>query len=294
MNPKTMIPLGVALVLGLVAAMSARSFMRHPAAEGPAIGNLRPVVVADRNIGPGQTLKLEDLAVAKATAEMATDAVFTEPGVLKGRVTTMPLLKGQPVVEGLLAPIGAGTGLQALVPNGMRAVTLEVNEYTGVAGFLVPGCRVDVVATVRGEDNEMSSRTVVQDIRVQAVGEHMPDTDISPSEQIKSVTLIGTPREVEAIDLAAATGRVRLVLRGGNDSHVQSVDGVSVAELRGNKSVPASMAMIPTTRPAGEPIQPVQAHVRTVQVIRAGVESIVNMPEPQGPTVTQSPENYTN
>jgi pilus assembly protein CpaB len=286
MNQRTLIPLVIAGALGLIAAISAKSLMHSRPAALPT-GDLKPVVVAKSTLAPGTLLKADDLTIARATAELASDEVFADRALLVGRVTSERVMKGEPITETVMAPAGVGEGLQALVPDGMRAVTIEVNEFTGLAGFLVPGCRVDIVARMHGEDGELQSRTVVQNMRVQAVGQRTQGIgDPVPGEPIRSVTLLGTPREAEALDLASSSGGLRLVLRAGSDSKVSPVAGMTLAELRnGGTMGEASISRSPTTQPALADAQ--SGRQRMVQIIRGGVTTEVPMPLPAEPRVTQ-------
>jgi len=294
MNQRTMIPLVIAGVLGLIAAISAKSLMHSRPAPAPT-GDLKPVVVAKVTLSPGTLLKADDLTIARATAELASDAVFADRALLVGRVTSERVVKGEPITETVLAPAGVGEGLQALVPDGMRAVTIEVNEFTGLAGFLVPGCRVDIVARMHGEDGELQSRTVVQNMRVQAVGSRTQGiSDPIPGEPVRSVTLLGTPREVEALDLASSSGGLRLMLRAGTDSKVAAIAGMTLAELRnGGTMGQSSIARAPTTQPLAMVDSQTGKQQRMVQVIRGGVTTEVPMPLQAEPRMTQTPLEST-
>ena len=166
---------------------------------------------------------------------------------LEGRVLATAAVKGSPVLQSMLAPKGSGSGLQALIPDGMRTITIEINEFSGVAGNLVPGCRVDVVSSFNGDANgEMVSRTIVQNVKVTALGSRRAaeneqagnGNNAGAQNQVKSVTLLATPREAEAIELATATGRPRLILRSGKDGETLPSDGISVAELRHGSATP--------------------------------------------------------
>jgi pilus assembly protein CpaB len=293
MNQRTLIPLVIAGVLGLVAAISAKALM-HTRPAPQQTGDLRPVVVAKATLSPGSLLKTDDLTIARATAELASDQVFADRALLVGRVTSERIVKGEPITEAVLAPAGVGEGLQALVPEGMRAVTVEVNEFTGLAGFIVPGCRVDIVARVHGEDGELQSRMVVQNMRVQAVGSRTQGiSDPVPGEPIRSVTLLGTPREVEAIDLASASGGLRLVMRAGSDQAVSPIAGVTLAELRNGGTMGQ---MIPHSMPTTQPVAMNDAsssRQRMVQVIRGGVTTEVPMPLQPEPAMTKGLESTT-
>lgn len=299
MNAKTWIPLSLAVVLGLVAMKVTRDVLAKKEAPVDAKVNTARVVVAKHNVPAGTALRGEDLALADMGGDISPESVFRDPAQVEGRVVTSGLAKGQPVMEALLAPVGTGSGLQAVVPRGMRAITVEVNEFSGLAGFLVPGCRVDVVSTISGEGGDVVSRTIVQNVEVTALGRRQQLTGEEP-DQTKSVTLLVTPRDAEAIELAAATGRPRLLLRSSGDKDVPRSDGITVAELRGRKrndpfaATPVEVFRhTPATRPVDEPpLTPVAfqpaTREHTVRVIRGGVESEVTMqlPPEKGQTLT--------
>src|SRR5687768_12667047 len=163
MNWKNWIPLVLAVVLGLVAAKVTRDTLKRRAG-GPAQTRVVRVVVATGNVAPGQELTASMVRLAAIASDVPPTNAFTDPARVVGRVATAPLFNGQPVLEDLLAPKGAGTGLQALVPKGMRAITVDVNETSGLGGMLVPGCRVDVVSTLNGASREDTvACTIVQD-----------------------------------------------------------------------------------------------------------------------------------
>lgn len=292
MNWKTWAPLVLAVVLGLVAMKIARDVMSKNQAP-QAAGNT--IVVLKSDLPAGSALSIADLGTARVAGDFKSDAVFVNAADLEGRVLTVPAAKGSPVLETMLAPRGTGAGLQALIPEGMRAVTVEINEFTGLAGYLTPGSRVDVVATMNDDGNEMVSRTIVQNIRVQTVGSR---TQTEQGTPVKSVTLIATPREAEAIELAATTSKPRLVLRSSTDNDTPVSDGITVAELR-RSGVPASdpfdiapaVNIAPATQPATvtQAFQP-ETRPRTIQrsvkIIRGGVESETTVEEialPVGP-----------
>ena len=263
MNVKTWIPLALAIVLGLIAAKVASDTLvrNRGAAQGPA--KSVNVVVARVPVAPGEALTAEMLTLGPISGELPPPNSFAQPGEVVGRVAAAPLLVGQPVVETLLAAKGAAAGLQALVPRGMRAITVEVNETTGLAGMIVPGCHVDVVSTLNGAHKEDTvACTIVQDVLVQAVGQrltaHRGAEEKEPAP-VRSVTLIATPRDAEAIELASSTGRTRLVLRGAHDRALSDTTGITFVELRGDESMTLPVATpvsTPATQPATMPVLP--------------------------------------
>jgi pilus assembly protein CpaB len=293
MNWKTWVPLVLAIVLGVVAAKVAKdTLMKNRAAAGPA-GKFVKIVVAKDDIQPGQEIKAEQINLAQVQENAAPASSFTDVEKLNGRSAEMMILKGQPIVEAMLAQEGAGTGIQALIPKGMRAVTIEVNEFTGVAGLLVPNCHVDILATINdGASNTQVSKAIVQNVTVKAVGQRTTvngNEPPNPNEMFRSVTLLLTPKDAEAIELACTTGRPRLVLRGGRDTEMVTTEGVTLGELRGGAGdkVKTELVLTPATQPtiviAPPTTQPETVAVRTaparvVTLIKGGVASQVSLP----------------
>ena len=325
-NWKTWVPLAVAVVLGLVAAVVAFDITNKPRAAAQAADPMVDLVVAARDVNAGEALTSADLSTMKIAApqsdakkgetEPAAPVVgFPSAGMLVGRVMRAPAFAGQPIVEAQLAPLGAGSGLQAVLPAGMRAVTVEIDEYRGVAGFLVPGCHVDVVTTVQGKgDSDTLAKTVAQDIEVLAVGRTIgraypsagpangpagspggPEMEAKP-EVSKSVTLRATPEQAEALELAARLGLPRLVLRANGDRASTDNAGVSLAMLRGESTGPAGRATTPTMLAMSKSARPAHAAAnaaastaaaapegRPVQFIRRGVVTVEYADGPSRP-----------
>lgn len=286
MRLSTWIPLGLAIVLGLAAAVVARSMLANRKGDdSPA--QLR-LVVARENVAPGHELQASDLTLTAVGGDSRPEGSFGDPSEAIGRVVTSQLIKGQVVVDALLAPRGAQAGVQNLVPAGMRLITLEVNEYSSLAGMLVPGCRVDILAALSDPDTrEMIARTIVENVKVQAVGQRLsavpPQPGAVPEETaFRSVTLLVSPQEAEAVHVAATAGRPWMVLRAPGDNASNRSPGVSLTELRGNaRPAPGetpALAVAPGVVAPGATIvgvsdeapTPVQPKQRTITFIRAG------------------------
>src|ERR1051326_7651260 len=284
MNWKTWIPLVLAIVLGVVAAKVARDVIIRGRAPQTSNVKLAKIITAKNDIIPGHELKAEDLAEGQVSLESKPAASFDDATALVGRIADSRMVKGQPILEPLLSPVGTGGGLQALVTPGMRAITIEVKRFSGVAGLLTPGCRVDVVATINGDGKQMA-RTIVQNIVVKAVGQK---TVVQPKDNgqdtsnpqaapeiTRSVTLLASLKEAEKIELAAATGRPRLVLRGTKDTAVSSSEGfwanvfkfIEQAQKNQQAQAEAAIASGATTRPIANLIEK-----RNVKVYRGGTE----------------------
>jgi pilus assembly protein CpaB len=301
MNWKTFIPLLLAIVLGLVAAKVARDTLNRQHQPTPQ-GHFASIVVTKRAIAPGQELTAEDLTVGQVSPETAPEQSFDNISAALNRTARVEMVKGQAVVEPLLAEKGSGSGLQALVPAGMRAITIEVNEFSGVGGMISPGSRVDVVATIQGSGGEeMTARTIVQNVKITAVGQRVSSKQEGPApETFRSVTILCTPEEAEAIELANTTGRPWLVLRGNRDEDRVETEGVTVASLRGHITVakkgdPFATVPVSNERPSTQPTQlPIAMNTRTVEVIRGGTVSTVTvtLPSMRGSDITGDPSQY--
>jgi pilus assembly protein CpaB len=301
MNWKTWIPLALAIVLGLAAALIARNALSRTRVIGPPPPKTVKIVVVKGQAAPGQELTGDLLGLGPIAAEVPPQGAFTDVSQVVGRVARTPMFSGQPVLEDLLAPRGAATGLQALLPKGMRAITVAVDETSGLAGLLTPGARVDVVSTLNGSNkDETIATTIVQDVLVQAVGQRLmaqgPVDKDAPAA--RTVTLVVSPRDAQAIELASSMGRTRLVLRGTNDREQDDGIGVSVVELRGNERERLKMPVVvvntpppqpaPTTKPveprtavAGDPFAEDAHPKRTVTVFRGGARTEVVFDEPK-------------
>src|SRR5947208_3079639 len=171
MNWKTWAPLAFAIVLGLIAAKVGHDVVTR--SHGPDVQNakLTKVVVAKVDVTIGAALKESDLTLGPLPIGTVPAGAFTNPADVVGRVVLTPLVKGQTILDTLLAAAGSASGLTAIIPEGMRAITIEVNEFSGLACLLVPGCRVDVVATLNAEEqSHTTARTVAENLKVIAVG----------------------------------------------------------------------------------------------------------------------------
>jgi pilus assembly protein CpaB len=252
------------------------------------------VVVATRDLEPGAQIKEADITLSSMPVTgLPTGALMTAKDAI-GRAVAIPVFKGQTIILGSLAPDGSGSGLQALVPPGYRAVTMEVNEFTGVGGLLFPGCRVDVVSTMQDEVTRRPvAKVIVQNAKVTAVGQKTaPKTSKNTelvSQPVKSVTMIVSSRDAMALDLAMSKGRPRLVLRGAADDKPTHVGRVTMAELFGDGSTnyTPTVENIATTQPTNDyhaapaPTDPFESarSGHAIQVISGGTVTEVTFPE---------------
>jgi pilus assembly protein CpaB len=288
MKFKTSVSLMVAVVMGLVTA-----YVGVEALKKSKGGSATKVVVAARDMDPGYVVEKADLKLEEVPANLAPSRSFKDPALVAGRTVLASVVKGYPLLDNQLAAAGAGSGMQAMVPKGMRAVAVEVSEGSAVAGLITPGCFVDVIATLRqGEQNVAA--TVVHNVKVQFVQRARPTRSVNAAAAsgtpdagaVKTVTLIVTPKQANALELANSQGKPRLVLRGnGGEDDSTEVTTVNERELLGLPAEEPVVAPPPppvVEKPAVDestfenapPPEPV-ANKRGVQIIRSGNESMI-------------------
>jgi pilus assembly protein CpaB len=240
------------------------------------------VAVAARNIPAGSRLAEKDVKLVAWPSRNPVAGGFSDVKAVMNRGLIGPIVENEP--ESKLAPIESGAGLPPSIPPGMRAMSVKVDEVVGVAGFVVPGTRVDVVVTLpeRGRVQESMSRTVVSNVLVLTAGtkydqEKAKDGEPQPSTV---VTLAVVPDDAERIALAASEGKISLALRNPLDVAPTETDGVRVGALMGRAAPnpePAPRVSRPrpvTARPVAVQAAPVApapapAPVYTVETIRA-------------------------
>jgi len=201
-------------------------------------------VAAGQALDAGEPLKPEKLELIEWHASTPLSGGFSKAGDLTGRVLLYPLAKGEPIIERQLAAAGAGTGLTANIPSGMRAISVRSDEVVGVAGFLLPGTHVDVLMTYHASDSPDSrTATVLQDVVVLAAGQQIhPDPNDKPVS-VNVVTLLLKPEDAEKIVLATALGSIHFVLRNGADQEQVNNPSIGIGEVTGAPALSPAAAM---------------------------------------------------
>jgi pilus assembly protein CpaB len=159
---------------------------------------------------------------------------FSKIEEVAGRIVLYPLPKGEPILERQLAAAGAGAGLTAKIPSGMRAISVRSDEVVGVAGFLLPGTHVDVLMTYHSVTTpEPQTLTALQDVVVLAAGQQIqPQADGKPIS-VNVVTLLLKPEDAEKLVLATSLGGIYFVLRNGADEEQALSPPVGLTQLAG-------------------------------------------------------------
>jgi pilus assembly protein CpaB len=194
--------------------------------------------------------------------------------VSRGLLTAV--LENEPITVDKLASMGA-SGLPPAIPPGMRAMSVKVNDVIGVAGFVVPNTRVDVVVTIRRQSDSMT-RTAASNVQVLAAGTRQdqgrPESDAKTANAATVVTLLVSPMDAERIALAQAEGEIMLMLRNPLDTLTTATTGISTGTLLGAAETPTPIVKAPAPRrppapPAAQtPADPQEPPKRTVESFR--------------------------
>ena len=232
----------VVVVLALVTAGIAtyavyQGIQRMPVREVEVAS--QPVVVAAKALPVGALVAAGDVKVADWPSKSLVTGGFGKAEDVIGRGLLTQVSENEPITETKLASRESGAGLTPTIPIGMRAISVKVNEVVGVAGFVVPGTHVDVVATVDSQ-NEKTTRTVVSNLQVLAAGTRYDQQEAREGKPIPTtvVTLLVTPEDAERVTLASTDGRIILVLRNPLDIAPTTTTGVHLASLMGSPSQP--------------------------------------------------------
>ncbi len=215
------------------------------------------VVVAAKDIVAGSTLEADLVKVVEWPENNLVPGSVSDKEELKGRVVRYPLVPGEVILESKLAPKGTLGGLAGIINNEKRAVTVKVDEASGVAGFVMPGNRVDVLVTM--DNNEFKedpvTQAVLQNLLVLGRGQELntPKNGEKP-QVVPTVTLEVTPEEGERLALAAKEGNITLALRGWSKDASSNTEGAKVSSLmrvaNSKKAEPAFEAPVAPAAPA--------------------------------------------
>ena len=234
MDRRFLTVLGVSLLFALVISTV---FYQMTARGGNAKrdnGDMRDMIVAVKPLSAGTTIKATDIKLVRTPTSAFPKGAFSKPEEVIDRPVTAAILMDEPVLDPRLAARGSGVGLAPIIPVGMRAVSVRVNDVSGVTGFVLPGMRVDVLVTGRPPSmNESVTTTCLQNILVLSAGTSMTADAKGSSIQAPTVTLLASPEQAETLTLANIEGRVQLILRNGSDQTIEKTPGRETAELYG-------------------------------------------------------------
>ncbi len=253
MNKRLLSVFVFALVVSGVASLILYRFISRQIGSSAAPTGT-PIVVATRNLEVGAMLREDDLKVETWTGPAPPGSIIKIDDA-KNRGLVYPIFSGEPVLESHLAAPGAGAGLAAIIPKGLRAVAVRVNEVVGVSGFATPGAHVDVLVsgTPPGGAGHTGtlSKTLLQDIEVLSAGQNIQKDAEGKPVSVPVVNLLVTPEQAEILSLANSDARIQLVLRNPIDRDVTHTKGTAMAYLFEGGVPP--VAVVPPPAPAPPP-----------------------------------------
>jgi pilus assembly protein CpaB len=258
---------GLALAVGLLVSYTVYNRLR---AQGNNNQQLVQVVVAANDVQIGSKLTEHDVHLASVPPASVPPGAFTRVSQVRDRGVIIPIARGDFVLPDKLADANAGAGLPSMIPPGMRAVSVRVNDVVSVAGFVQPGTRVDVLATGIHGVGEGQTTTVLENVAVIAVGRSLLDRITGEVQNASVITLLVYPDDAQRLTLASQEGRIQLALRNPLDTKKESIGPTKASSLLPG-GAPAAVEAKPRSRKVVEkvvpppPLQPYQ-----VEMIRGG------------------------
>jgi pilus assembly protein CpaB len=232
------------------------------------------VAVAAKDLAVGSQVTAADVKLIAWPAASPIAGAFSTTDEVVGRGLMAPVVANEPLTTSKVAPKEAGSGLSPIITPGMRAISVKVDEVVGVAGFVVPGTRVDVVGTINQRDQSVA-RVVVGNVQVLAAGTKVDQQQVRDGrpQPATVVTLLVSPEDAERISLAALVGRITLTLRNPLDVAEPETAGTRVANLIGAPEPPPPAPVVARPRQRAVEAAPVAVAtpppVYTVETIRA-------------------------
>jgi pilus assembly protein CpaB len=259
--------LGLAVVTGVSAGYMMLGQLQDARVRPTPVATERAqVAVAARDLEMGAVLQASDITLLDWPTDMLPGGYAATTADLVGRGLMVSVRANEPILGSKLADREAGGGLPILIPDGMRAVSVRVDEVIQVAGFVMPGTRVDVLVTLNVE-GPAQTRTILQNIQALAAGQTIArDTEGKP-QTVGVITLLVTPEQAERLTLGASEGRIQLALRNSMDGQEVGTPGARVASLFGT---PAPSA-IPVRR---DPPAATVSRGVVVETLRGGVRTL--------------------
>ncbi len=247
MNKRLLSVLIFALVVSAAASLLlyrviSSEMTAHATAPGTSL------LVASHTLELGELIKEGDVKVAEWAGSIPAGSLL-KPEDAIGRGVVQPILEGEPIVESRVAPRGAGAGLAATIPPGMRAVAVRVNDIVGVAGFVLPGTHVDILIAGNPPGNTAQTgtltKTLLQNVEVLSAGQNIQkDTEGKPVS-VGVVNMLVTPEQAEILSLASNETRIQLILRNPLDKDITNTPGTAIANLFNGSKAPVVSAEAP-------------------------------------------------
>jgi pilus assembly protein CpaB len=265
MNRRLLVILLIALVVASVSSYVIVRMVGKSMNTAKALPST-PMIVAARDIKIGTILAAADVKVVNVTG-IAPQGAITQAKDAIGRGAISNIYNGELVLDSRLAPMGSGGGLAATIKTGMRACAVRVDEVVGVAGFVTPGMRVDVlisgVPPNSSATQETQTRTILQNIEVLSAGTDIQKDAEGKPQQVQVVNLLVSPEDAQVLALASNQMKIQLVLRNPLDTAVVQVKETEVNNLFGGPDA----AKAKTASKVSHKARPAAAQPFTITVI---------------------------
>ena len=246
-KPKTVIFIGiVAVAIAAIASISLYNYLKGQEAKVKEAVATEEIVVAAQEIPAGSGITPAQLKTTRWPKGSLPEGTFTQASEVSGRVALDRFSPGEPVIAAKLVPKEGQAGILSYkIPEGHRAMTVGVDQVSGVAGFITPGNKVDVVLTTTPPGAKQSiSKIVLQDVPVLAIGQIVDQKEGKPVA-VPTVTMDVTPEDAENLAIASTQGRLQLVLRRAGDAEVAHTVGATVTKvMSGVRTVKAERAPV--------------------------------------------------
>ncbi len=219
---------GLALVFAGIASLMIFTYLKSRPMQ--ATDEMTPVVVAVQDLTFGTELKPEQMRVVSYPTASLPKGFYSESDSLIGQVTKVFLMQNEPIIASKLS--SAGGGLSLRIADNMRAASIQVDKVSGVSGFVLPGDRVDVIASIDryGKNNDAIATTVLQNVEVLAAGEKTEQQN-DKIIQSQAVTLLVDAAGAQALALSSRQARMSLALRNPNDNDTMTIAGITRTEI---------------------------------------------------------------
>jgi pilus assembly protein CpaB len=230
MKPQTLIMLVVALGCGLAAMVMTQRFLTVPVEE-KAPGTM--VLVAAIDIKPGEKINDQIVKLVEWPKEVVPANALSKLEDAVGRSARFPMGANEVVTIAKLAAEGIGPGLEPIIEEGMRAMSVPIKTHESAAGFIKPSSRVDIVMIARGNGQNGKAKTILQNVRVIAVNHSISDNpeEAEKGTVVEMITFLLSPEEAESLALAQNTGAIQLILRNPMEDSFVKTKGVNQDDL---------------------------------------------------------------
>ena len=242
------------------------------------------IIVAAQDLQVGTLIKEADLTTAQWVGAPPKGALLNKEAAV-GRGVVSELYQGEPIFDSRLAAPGSGGGLAATIRPGMRACAVRVDDVVGVAGFVTPGMRVDVLVSGTGPGAAPAEgpkvKTLLQNIEVLSAGTNIQKDNEGKAVQVQVVNLLVTPQQAELLSLASNQTKIQLVLRNPLDTDTPNTPSVAMASVLSDSNAAPKPKPVAVKKLAPQVAPPPPPRVYLVQVYNGAKRTEEKFPEAQ-------------